>query len=162
MINKLVLSLLLFFPIYSTELVCGGYIPLISSVNCYNNYNIQIEPNNEMNIELAEIVINNNSPSFELILNFENNGNLVSSNNNIISPEAIYLNGADKGLGKGLIKPTNLNMLPLNSNTFIWSPGIQQTSTINYVLTINAIIKADNVISDYYYQNITALIQSNF
>jgi hypothetical protein len=111
---------------FSDALVAGGWVPERKSL-IVNPGSGEAVPDGDGALEAAVIEIDNNLPSFELVLDFSDRwggGDFVSS---------VRLEGVDGMLGKGLDDPSGAALEPGPvPGRFVWSPGLQESATVGY------------------------------
>ncbi len=119
----------------SSSFRVGGSIPVIQSVNCIPNANINFTEGAK-DITFATCTINNNTENYEVTFKFD----FLFGEKKSCGPfTSLKLKEVSGTRGEGISNPTGTSVLPsLQQGQFIWKPETQTTSTIDYVVEIKA------------------------
>lgn len=151
---------------FAGSFMIGGKIPVINRVSEIGIINFDFSEN-KVKETIAIFIVDNNTPSYELTLTFENGGNFVNKENkDTIKPYELIITQGDGGLlGTGIIPLINVDLLPIlaiSDDIFIWKPENQTTATVNYQLKILASFNTINKLAGLYQETIITNIKADF
>jgi hypothetical protein len=150
---------LILFPLFvvAGQLMVGGSIPLINHVECSGNVCLDLS-SPSTNVDIATLVMSNNSGKWKLTIHFQNRGKLVNKQGSSITPTQLVITEGGSGiLGRSVTPLINKDLLYLNGTDFVWE-STQQSATLNYLMLIKASWNSANMLAGFYEETITAII----
>lgn len=147
----------------SAEILSGGSIPLINNLIGIGVMSLDFSSPG-VNSEIALLIINNNSASFDVTLDFANSAEFQNAAGVPIAMTGLTVGPGGLGtLGTGpipLVPAGSGNILAAvqGAGTWTWSPVDQTTATVNYSLSVKASWALFTGLAGLYTESITATI----